>query len=519
MDVINDQSPLSQKRIEVTEIKEWVYTMLPTLVDQPTLLYARAEQSTINGNHFVRIPTTGKGSDGGSFYFKRRPDGSMEVNYVVQLVSDSIKGNGLVGFANLDEKSFRVNVYENNKLVLSKVVPDSLGLFNKAFLSSASQIKKFDAGCEVEEVTRITLPDGSDSVVIVKRLGGGSPKCGNQSDDFWFQVNEFFKFKWLKNLFSGGGGGGAGGGGGNGGGNSGGGDLWGFLFYNWGYTNGGASGNGNGNSGSGGSGGGGGSQNAPSNPWGPFTIPDGATRTALKTPCDSLKYLATKAGEVFVESQANIKLESIPNLASEKKEKGFPILHKFSINPTNKYDTTFTSMYSGNIETGTDSTFVFKGSVGRLEVLVALLHTHPPIGYSAPSPYDFFAMINEASTNPYFTYSFIASSNGDIYAITISNYSKAISFMPKLEQSLQGSTFNDDDPLGIAFKSARQKLQDQKINDFLAYERALSVVFNDFDAGLTLNKRGPDGNFSPVSYKSIPDPKRPKKKIIIEDCK
>jgi len=117
MDVINDLSPLSQKRIEVTEIKEWVNTLLPTLVDQPTLLYARAEQSTINGNHFVRIPTTGKGSDGGSFYFKRRPDGSMEVNYVVRLVSDSIKGNGLVGFANLDEKSFRVNLYENNKLV------------------------------------------------------------------------------------------------------------------------------------------------------------------------------------------------------------------------------------------------------------------------------------------------------------------------------------------------------------------------------------------------------------------
>ena len=260
MDVINDQSPLSQKRIEVTEIKEWVYTMLPTLVDQPTLLYARAEQSTINGNHFVRIPTTGKGSDGGSFYFKRRPDGSMEVNYVVRLVSDSIKGNGIVGFANLDEKTFRVNVYENNKLVLSKIVPDSLGLFNKAFLSSATQIKKFDAGCEVDETTRITLPDGSDSVVIVKRLGGGGPKCGNQSDDFWFQVNEFFKFKWLKNLFSGGGGGS--GGSGNGGNNSwdpNSVDYWSywFGFFNYGIN------------------GSGGLQNGPSNTWGPFTIPWG----------------------------------------------------------------------------------------------------------------------------------------------------------------------------------------------------------------------------------------------------
>jgi len=517
MDVINDQFPLSQKRIEVAEIKQWVDRILPTLVDQPTLLYARAEQSTINGNHFVRIPTKGKGSDKGSFYFKRRPDGSMEVNYVVQLVSDSIKGNGIVGFANLDEKSFRVNVYENNKLVLSKIVPDSLGLFNKAFLSSAPQIKKL-SGCP-EEVTRITLPDGSDSVIIVKTLGDPRIDCPRPHgyESFWDRVQTFFGNigRWFSNNFGGGGGGG----------NSGGGDPWGLWFFAWNGVN--IGGNGNGHSGSGGSGdfsgggGGGGGQNGSLNPWGPFQFPPFHVtgNNISKTPCDSLKDLASKASEVFLKSQANIKLESIPNLASEKKEKGFPILHKFSINPTNKYDTTFTSMYSGNIETGTDSTFVFNGSVGRLEVLVALLHTHPPIGYSAPSPYDFFAMINEASKNPYFTHSFIASSNGDIYAITISNYSKAISFMPKLEQSLQGSTFNDDDPLGKAFESAKIQFIKEGLNRDLVYERALSVVFNDFDAGLTLNKRGPDGNFSPVSYKSIPDPKRPKKKIIIEDCK
>jgi hypothetical protein len=269
MDVINDQFPLSQKRIEVTEIKEWVSTILPTLVDQPTLLYARAEQSTINGNHFVRIPTTGKGSDGGSFYFNRRPDGSMEVNYVVRLVSDSIKGNGIVGFANLDEKSFRVNVYENNKLVLSKIVPDSLGLFNKAFLSSAPQIKKL-SGCP-EEVTRITLPDGSDSVIIVKTLGDPRIDCPRPHgyESFWDRVQTFFGNigRWFSNNFGGGGGGG----------NSGGGDPWGLWFFAWNGVN--IGGNGNGHSGSGGSGdfsgggGGGGGQNGSINPWWPFQFP------------------------------------------------------------------------------------------------------------------------------------------------------------------------------------------------------------------------------------------------------
>ncbi len=295
MDVINDLSPLSQKRIEVTEIKEWVYTMLPTLVDQPTLLYARAEQSTINGNHFVRIPTKGKGSDKGSFYFKRRPDGSMEVNYVVQLVSDSIKGNGIVGFANLDEKSFRVNVYENNKLVLSKIVPDSLGLFNKVFLSSATQIKKFDGAdgaCEVEQVTLIKLPNGSDSVIIVKSLGDprhrlDCPSSEGKKDSFWDRF-----LKWLNGIgewFNGGGGGGGGGGSYSPFNPPSGSPIYGIDFWSFfgsGYFNTGPGGGfGVGIGGGGGFGGGGGSsQYGPANPWGPFPIPPGMVGVILNSP-------------------------------------------------------------------------------------------------------------------------------------------------------------------------------------------------------------------------------------------
>jgi len=289
MDVINDQPSLTQKRIEVTEIKQWVNTMLPTLVDQPTLLYARAEQSKINGNHFVRIPTTGKGSDGGSFYFNRRPDGNMEVNYVVRLVSDSIKGNGIVGFANLDEKSFRINVYENNKLVLSKIVPDSLGLFNKAFLSSATQIKKFDGAdgaCEVEQVTLIKLPNGSDSVIIVKSLSDPkNPKTGcpsvNKGKSLWEKFTDWLEGikRDIRDWFSGGGGGGGGGGFspynpptdspiyGI--------DFW--SFFGSGYLNVGPGGGfGVGIGGGGGFGGGGGSsQYGPDHSWGPFPIPPG----------------------------------------------------------------------------------------------------------------------------------------------------------------------------------------------------------------------------------------------------
>ena len=194
-----------------------------------------------------------------------------------------------MGFANLDEKSFRVNVFENNKLVLSKIVSDSLGLFNQAFLSSATQIKKFDAGCEVQEATRITLPDGSDSVIIVKKMGDPNIKCPRKpgTTTFW---EDFLAFlNRIGEWFSGGGGGG------NGGGNSAGVDLWGFLFYNWGYTNGGASGNGNGNSGSDGSGGSGGSSGGSGSTWSPYNYNVGSY--SQKYLLNALKNLSASEAE------------------------------------------------------------------------------------------------------------------------------------------------------------------------------------------------------------------------------
>lgn len=218
----------------------------------------------------------------------------MEVNYVVQLVSDSIKGNGIVGFANLDEKSFRVNVFENNKLVLSKIVPDSLGLFNKAFLSSAPQIKKFDAGCEVEEVTRITLPDGSDSVIIVKSLGNPrNPKTGcpstNKRESLWEKFTDWLDGikRDLRDFFSGGGGGGGGFSPYNPPTDS---PIYGIDFWSFfgsGYFN---TGPGGGfGVGIGGAGGGGGtSLIGPGTPWVPFPIPSGMVGVATLLGIDAL---------------------------------------------------------------------------------------------------------------------------------------------------------------------------------------------------------------------------------------
>lgn len=121
----------------------------------------------------------------------------------------------------------------------------------------------------MQEVTRIKLPDGRDTVMIVKTLGDPRVDCPRWGESFWEKVQRFFD-KLFGKIFGGGGGGG---------GNSSGEDPWLFGFFKWGYTNGGSNGSGNGYSGSSGgggfSGGGGSTQDGINNLWGPFKIPAG----------------------------------------------------------------------------------------------------------------------------------------------------------------------------------------------------------------------------------------------------
>jgi hypothetical protein len=47
---------------------------------------------------------------------------------------------------------------------------------------------------------------------------------------------------------------------------------------------------------------------------------------------------------------------------------------------------------------------------------------------------------------------------------------------------------------------------------------AMAAVLNQYNAGITLNKKDASGNFKPIVVKTAPDPRKPKRTIYTQDC-
>lgn len=45
----------------------------------------------------------------------------------------------------------------------------------------------------------------------------------------------------------------------------------------------------------------------------------------------------------------------------------------------------------------------------------------------------------------------------------------------------------------------------------------MSAILNQYNAGVTLNKKDASGNFKPIVIKTYPDLRKPKKTIYIQD--
>ncbi len=193
---------------------------------------------------------------------------------------------------------------------------------------------------------------------------------------------------------------------------------------------------------------------------------------------------------------------NIPNLATLAIENGFPIIQNFSINPYNSKDTTFTNSYcQGNIQTGTDSNINISYSVGYLNVLAATLHTHPSIGYAAQSAYDIYALIEISMQNSYYKGGFVAAANGSKYAVAITDKTLAAAFLNKKANNLNGTKWNENSAIGIAYNDAYKYYSEKVYNGNpnqinLAYEMAMATTLN--NTGVTLFKQDTNGNFKPI---------------------
>lgn len=240
-------------------------------------------------------------------------------------------------------------------------------------------------------------------------------------------------------------------------------------------------------------------------------------------PCTTAQNKAKQMDSIFMKANADSVLATIPNLATETKEKGFAMIKKLQINPFNSTDTSLSGYHSSLVSTGTDSNIVISYSTGSLEYTAATLHTHPPKGYAPHSARDIYAFLeNRIGEEAHFIGTFVAASTGDKYAITITDPTRASSFLSTKNQYLNGTKWNEDTDIGKAFKKAMQyyedKYKDNPNSTHLAYEMAMAAVLKHFGTGITLNKKDATGKFKPIIVKMTPNPRKPKKIDYTQEC-
>jgi len=216
-------------------------------------------------------------------------------------------------------------------------------------------------------------------------------------------------------------------------------------------------------------------------------------------------------------------LATIPNLDTISIEKGFPIFQKFSVNPYDVTDTTFTGQYKieDTIYTGTNTGISYSFYIPHLHTFAADFHTHPPNGYNAPSAKDVYRLLETKSTDKHFKGKYVAAHNGNKYAITVTDNAMAAAFLSTKSQYLNDSTndWKDASGIGKAFAEVYDHfLDNDSTKRNYAYEMAMATVLKQYKTGISLNKRDASGNFQPIVVNTIIHPEKPKKKFYTRDC-
>jgi hypothetical protein len=240
-------------------------------------------------------------------------------------------------------------------------------------------------------------------------------------------------------------------------------------------------------------------------------------------PCEDIQKRAKKIDTIYAKGKIDSLIGTIPNFATETKEKGFPTIQNFSIYPFPPRDTTFGNFHIHNtIYTGTDSNIHYNFTYNNLQVHVASTHTHPPKGYPAPSADDVYNLINDMLQDSYCQTFFVYASNGSKYALTINNYNQALAFWTTKSKYLNGAKWNEDSTVGKSFKEATKyffdKYDGNPNQENLAYEMAMAAVLSKFNTGITLNKQDVSGNFKPIIVTQVTDPKKHKRTIYSQEC-
>jgi hypothetical protein len=178
-------------------------------------------------------------------------------------------------------------------------------------------------------------------------------------------------------------------------------------------------------------------------------------------PCITAQRAALKLKILFDSSGAAAKLATIPNLSTETLEKGFHIMEAIRINPYDINDTTGHGYSSSNLLTGTDTSIDASISYSpNTQAIAGFLHTHPPNGYAAESAKDIYTLIaSQLEAKNRVKGNFVASADGSVYGVTMTDATQASQFYSNITQDLDGRDWNTNSDIGKVFDEAYEHLK------------------------------------------------------------
>ncbi|MEN9599824.1 MAG: hypothetical protein RL596_2143 [Bacteroidota bacterium] len=224
---------IRSSKISFSEIKAYTLSLAEKLKEKPDFLFSSMEERNVNGKLYVRLPLSGQKENNGSFYFTKLSDGKIQALYILALQPKKSALDGVVGFIDFDTKKFTAVTYKNNKPQTAYELNDSESFFSSGILkgnSFSASIKNNDA-C-TEQTSVIKLPDGTDSVALLRGNSGAIPCPREPSTSFWQRILNFLgdvwsaisgAFNWLFSW------------GGSSGGSYTGGSFGAGGYYNWGF--------------------------------------------------------------------------------------------------------------------------------------------------------------------------------------------------------------------------------------------------------------------------------------------
>lgn len=247
--------------------------------------------------------------------------------------------------------------------------------------------------------------------------------------------------------------------------------------------------------------------------------------------CEILQQAGRKLDSLYSNGRVDSVLMQLPSgWQSQNIEYGFSIIKKYVGIAQQPGQINITGYYPTAIASGTGGHVQINFSYPYNSTPAGWVHTHTDSGYSAQSAFDIYALIRSDSAFRHtdvkrqYEGNIVLSYDSSQYAISVTNQDQALIFLNTQGQYLDGDKWNEQSPIGKAFKDAFDYYQNKvfynNANRYnLAYEMAMAAVLNQFNTGVTLFKKNSNGNFKPiVVYTTTPDASKPKKKKYFQDC-